>query len=324
MIPPKHAIDAARTLEVMPSIDQADFQFDATAGWLAAVMVGFLVFSVALDLRWADLARVVRAPRAPLVGLASQLVVLPAVAFVLGVALTDTPSVALGLLLVASCPGGALSNYLTGLAKGDVATSVTMTAISTATSVVATPLLFALWASMSPPTRALLREVEVDPARILVALAIMLALPVTLGMLVRARLHERAERVRRVVRRIAIAVFAVVVIAILGGNARVLVAHGAEALPAVGLAFTLAVALGWIAARAAGLSQGERRAVALEVGLQNVALAIGMALAFFPQHAGVAITAATWGAVHVIGGLLLATSWARLVPLRARDPALSS
>jgi len=74
------------------------------------------------------------------------------------------------------------------------------------------------------------------------------------------------------------------------------------------------VALGWLLGRAVLLSSRERRAVALEVGLQNVALAIGLAMAFFPDHAGVAITAATWGALHVVAGFGLAALWSR-VPL---------
>ena len=113
----------------MEAIDQAAFAFDPRVGVIVAVMVGFLVFAVALDLTWAGLQRVLRAPKAPVVGLVAQFGILPAVAFGVGLYLTDVPSVALGLLLVACCPGGALSNYLTGVARGDVGVSVEFHAV---------------------------------------------------------------------------------------------------------------------------------------------------------------------------------------------------
>lgn len=294
----------------MPAIDQAQFQFNETAGLLGAIMVGFLVFAVALDLRWDQLARVIKVPKAPLVGLAAQFGVLPAIAFAVAALLADTPSIAVGLLLVACCPAGALSNYLTGVAKGDVATSVTMTATSTAASMVMTPLLFALWASFSPQTHGLLRSIDVDPKRVAFAFLVMVALPVTLGMVTLARFPAAAIRMRIWTRRMAMLVFAAVVIGVLGTNLNVLAEHGRHALLPVALTFGAAVALGWTLARVVSLSSAERRAVTLEVGMQNVALAIGMAMAFFPRHAGVAITAATWGAFHLVGGFALATHWA--------------
>src|SRR5690554_1815420 len=114
----------------MQKIDQALFNFSPTAGLAVAVMVGFLVFAVSLDLTWDQFARVLKKPKAPGIGLLAQYLVLPAAAFGVGLFMASTPSIALGLLLVACCPAGALSNYLTGVARGSVATSVSMTAVS--------------------------------------------------------------------------------------------------------------------------------------------------------------------------------------------------
>ena len=125
----------------MEAIDQAQFNFSPTIGLAVSVMVGFLVFAVALDLTWEQFHRVLRRPKAPLIGLVAQYVILPGVAFGVALMTVDTPSIALGLLLVACCPAGALSNYLTGVARGSVATSVSMTAISTLFSIAAIPLL---------------------------------------------------------------------------------------------------------------------------------------------------------------------------------------
>ncbi len=296
----------------MEAIDQAHFDFSPVIGLAVAVMVGFLVFSVALDLTWDQFRRVLRNPRAPGIGLIAQFFVLPGVAFGIGRAMAATPSVALGLLLVACCPAGALSNYLTGVARGNVATSVSMTAISTLLSVLATPLLFAFWASMNPETHTALARIEIDPKRVVMVLLIMLIVPVAAGMSIRAKAPATATRIRKRVRRVAGAVFAVVVGIVLLGNVRVLGSFATTALLPVLVTFAIAVILGWGLARVAGLKAADRRAVTLEVAFQNVALAIGLAVAFFPAAAGVAITAILWGVVHLTAGFGIAAMWMRI------------
>jgi BASS family bile acid:Na+ symporter len=296
----------------MEAIDQAQFNFSPMVGLVVGVMVGFLVFAVALDLTGDQFRRVFGSPKAPLIGLVAQFLVLPGVAFGVALMTVDTPSIALGLLLVTCCPAGALSNYLTGVARGSVATSVSMTAISTLFSVALTPLLFAFWAAMNPDTRAVLQEIDIDPKQVIVMLLIMLVVPVTAGMLIRAKRPETADEIRPWSRRIAGAVFAVVVAILLLGNAKVLGTFAETALPPVLLTFAIAVALGWGLARASGLGAADRRAVTLEVAFQNVALAIGMAVVFFPALAGVAITSILWGVVHLTLGFAIAAIWMRV------------
>ena len=298
----------------MEAIDRVPFNFDPRIGLIVGVMVGFLVFAVALDLTWGQLRRVLESPRAPAIGLIAQFGILPAVAFAAGLFLTDVPSVALGLLLVTCCPGGALSNYLTGVARGDVATSVSMTTVSTLFSLVLTPLLFASWASMNPSTQAVLHDIQMDPKRVVMTLLIMLIVPVTAGMLLRARRPDTADRIRPWMRRIAGIVFAVVVAMIIGGNVQSLALFARVALLPVLLTFVIAVVLGWGLSRLTGLVAAERRAVAIEVAFQNVALAIGLGIAFFPSLAGVAAVALLWGVVHLALGFGLAITWNRLAP----------
>jgi len=298
----------------MDPIDQAAFAFDPRVGVVVAFMVGFLVFAVALDLTWERLRGVLRQPKAPAIGLVAQFGILPAVAFGAGLYLTDIPSVALGLLLVTCCPGGALSNYLTGVARGDVATSVSMTTISTLFSLALTPLLFGLWASMNPSTRSVLQEIRLDPLRVVVTLLIMLAIPVAAGMLLRARRPDAADRIRTRTRRAAGIVFAIVVAMLIGSNITSLVVFATAALVPVLITFAIAVVLGWGLARLAGLVAADRRAVAIEVAFQNVALAIGIAVAFFPSLTGVAAVALLWGVVHLVLGSGLALAWNRIEP----------
>jgi BASS family bile acid:Na+ symporter len=293
----------------MDEINQIPFNFDPRIGMIVGIMVGFLVFAVSLDLTWEKLLKVFKRPKAPTVGLVAQFAILPAVAFFTGLYLTDSPSIALGLLLVTCCPGGALSNYLTGVAKGDVATSIGMTTISTLFSIVLTPLLFAFWASMNPSTHEVLQKISMDPQRVIMTLLIMLVIPVIAGMLLRAKRPVTADRIRSTVRKIAVIVFAVIVAMIIGSNFKSLALLAQTALFPVLFTFVIAVALGWVIGWLAGLMAAERRAVAIEVAFQNVALAIGLGITFFPSLGGIVAVAILWGIVHLTLGFGLAMTW---------------
>jgi BASS family bile acid:Na+ symporter len=296
----------------MDEINQIPFNFDPRIGMIVGVMVGFLVFAVSLDLTREKLLRVLKRPKAPTIGLVAQFGILPAIAFLAGLYLTDEPSIALGLLLVTCCPGGALSNYLTGVAKGDVATSISMTTISTLFSIVLTPVLFAFWASMNPSTLAVLQNVRMDPQQVIMTLLIMLVIPVTAGMLLRAKRPNTANRIRNPVRLIAGIVFAVIVAMIIGSNFKSLALLAQAALFPVLFTFVIAVGLGWGIGWLAGLMAAERRAVAIEVAFQNVALAIGLGITFFPSLGGIAAVSILWGIVHLTLGFGLAIVWNRM------------
>ena len=296
----------------MDDINQIPFNFDPRIGMVVGVMVGFLVFAVSLDLTWEKLLRVIKRPKAPTIGLVAQFGILPAIAFLAGLYLTDAPSIALGLLLVTCCPGGALSNYLTGVAKGDVATSISMTTVSTLFSIVLTPVLFAFWASMNPSTLAVLQNIRMDPQRVIMTLLIMLVIPVTAGMLLRAKRPNTANRIRGVMRRIAGIVFAVIVAMIIGSNFKSLALLAQVAILPVLITFVTAVGLGWGLGLLGGLVAADRRAVAIEVAFQNVALAIGLGITFFPSLGSIAAVSILWGIVHLTLGFGLAITWNRI------------
>ena len=296
----------------MNDINQIPFNFDPRIGLIVGIMVGFLVFAVSLDLTWEKLLKVLKRPKSPTIGLVAQFGVLPAIAFLTGLYLTNAPSIALGLLLVTCCPGGALSNYLTGIAKGDVATSISMTTISTLFSIILTPVLFAFWASMNPSTYVVLQNISMDPLRVMMTLLIMLVIPVTAGMLLRARRLNTANRIRGAVRLIAGIVFAVIVAMIIGSNFKSLALLAQAALFPVLFTFVIAVGLGWVIGWLTGLMATERRAVAIEVAFQNVALAIGLGITFFPSLGGIAAVSILWGIVHLILGSGLAIAWNRI------------
>ncbi|HEU5057626.1 MAG TPA: bile acid:sodium symporter [Kofleriaceae bacterium] len=298
----------------MQPIDRATVEFDPRLGLIIGVLAAVMVFAVALDLRWEHFRRLARNPRPPIVGLVAQLVILPAIAYLVARALVDTPSVALGLFLVASCPGGSVSNYMTSLARGDLATSVTITAVITATCLVTTPAVFGLLASLDPATRALLREVGVDAGQVAAMFLVTIALPILAGMVLATRWPGLASKIRVWARRLALLLFAFVVVAGTAVNLRPMLDYAREAALPVTVTCAAALLVGWGLSRLAGLRAADRRAVTIEAGGQQAGLAIGMAVAFFPSLAGVAVTAVIWGGVQVLLIVPTVIAWSRMPP----------
>jgi len=126
-------------------VDQVRLNFNPQGLLVINIAIGLMMFGVALELKLEDFKRIILSPKAPVIGLVAQFMFLPALTFLLTLILRPQPSIALGMILVAACPGGNLSNIITYLAKGNCAVSISMTAVSTAAAVVMTPLNLALW-----------------------------------------------------------------------------------------------------------------------------------------------------------------------------------
>jgi BASS family bile acid:Na+ symporter len=301
----------------MTEIDAIRLNFSPESLVALNFILAFVMFGVALDMKPADFKGITAAPRAVLIGMAAQFLLLPATAWALTMVLRPQPSIALGLILVACCPGGNISNFLTHFARGNTALSVTMTAFSTVGALFFTPFNTALWGSLNPATAAILREIAIDPVEMFVAVAILLVVPAMLGMGVAHRYPGFAARARRPFRILSLGVFALFVLLALGANWDYFLKYTSRVVLAVFLLNALGLALGYAAAGAARLSQADRRAVSIEVGIQNSGLGLILIFNFFGGLGGMAITAAWWGIWHILAGLSLASWWRRRPPAPA-------
>ncbi|MBW6496291.1 MAG: bile acid:sodium symporter family protein [Burkholderiaceae bacterium] len=302
----------------MGEIDLVRLNFNPQSLIALNVILGFVMFGVALDLRIADFKAVMGSRRPVLIGLIGQFVLLPAFTFLLVLAIRPAPSIALGMMLVAACPGGNISNFLTHYARGNTALSISMTAVSTIVAIVMTPLNLSFWASLHPETSAILRAVALDPVQLLFTVLVLLGGPMVVGMLSAHHLPGFAERLRRPIRIFSLAVFVVFVVGALAANWRYFLAYVGFVVVAVFLHNALALATGYTAARVAGLPERDRRAVSIEVGIQNSALGLILVFNFFDGLGGMAIVTAWWGVWHLISGLSIATWWSRIEPQPAR------
>lgn len=292
-------------------IDTVELAFDPASLSVLNVILGLVMFGVALDLRLDDFVRIAKKPRAPLVGLVAQFVVLPAATFGLTLLLDVPASIALGMILVASCPGGNLSNFITHFGRGDTATSVSMTAVSTTASVALLPLNFELWGGLHPTGSALLKSIDLSPLDMLQAVFVLLGVPLVIGMLVAHHLPRVADKLRRPLRFLSLAFFAVFVIVAFANNRHVFFEVIGHVLAPVFVMNAAALSLGYGLARLAGLALAERRAVSIEVGIQNSGLALVLIFGFFDGLGGMAAVAAWWGIWHILAGFAVATWWRR-------------
>lgn len=301
-------------------MEPVQLQFDPSSLMLINLIVALMMFGVSLDLRAEDFRRVVREPKAPVIGLIAQFILLPATTCLATWVLAIKPELALGMLLVAACPGGSFSNIMTWMARGNVAVSVSMTAVSSLAASVLTPLNFSLYAWLNPHTRPLLNEIALDPLNLLLMVLLVLGVPLLLGMFVGRRFPQLTLKVEKPLRVLAMGVLLAFVGLAFGRNWQqflqyfhlffwLVVAHNA-----------LALACGYLSARLANLPAADRRAVTLEVGIQNSALGLVIIFTFFPQASGMLLIAAFWGCWHLVSGLSLALLWSRRIPVATASP----
>jgi BASS family bile acid:Na+ symporter len=301
----------------MTELDLVRLNFNPQSLWALNAVIGLVMFGVALDLKISDFRAVLTSPKPVLIGMIGQFVLLPAFTFLLVLAIKPAPSIALGMMLVAACPGGNISNFLTHYAKGNTALSITMTAISTAVAVVMTPLNLSLWGGLHPEASKILTVVALDPLEMLLAVFLLLGLPMAAGMWTGHRFPHAAARAHKPVQALSLVVFGLFVIGALAANWRYFLNYVGFVVIAVFLHNALALATGYYVARLAGLPERDRRAVSIEVGIQNSALGLALIFNFFGGLGGMAIVTAWWGIWHIISGLTIATLWSRRPPVQA-------
>ncbi len=295
-------------------IDQVQLDFDPSSLFLLNVVLGLVMFGIALDLTVDDFKRVIAEPRAVIVGLVGQLLLLPAMTFLLIVALEPHPSIALGMILVAACPGGNMSNFFTHLSQGNSGLSISMTSVVTLGAVFTTPFNVAFWGSLRPETAAILTEVHVDAVEMVTIIAMLLGGPIVLGMSVRAKWPEAAARWAKRFKIFSLVAFAAFVVIALGKNFGPFLEHIDKVFFLVLLHNGVALALGYTLANIMGLEDRDRRAITIEVGIQNSGLGLVLIFNFFAGLGGMAVIAAWWGVWHLVAGLTLGAYWARTSP----------
>ena len=288
------------------AIDQVRLNFNPTGIAILNAAIGLMMLGVALELKIEDFKRIIASPKAPLIGLAAQFVLLPALTFVLILIIKPYPSIALGMMLVAACPGGNFSNIMTYLAKGNCALSISMTAVSTLAAIIMTPLNISFWGRLNPATADILKQVSLNPWDVFVTVFLILGIPLMVGMTIGHYFPGLAQKAKKPFKIFSLVFFIIILCGAVAANWQYFLKYVGIVMLAVFIHNALALNLGYWSAKLAKLDEKDCRAVSIEVGIQNSALGLVLVFGFFDGLGGMAILVAWWGTWHIIAGLVTA------------------
>ncbi len=302
--------------ESLSVLDSVRLNFSSGGLLFMNIAIGFIMFGVALDIKWKNMKDTFTRPKEVIIGLVAQFVLLPLITFIAVWLLGSfiTPGVAFGAILVASCPGGNVSNFITKLARGNTALAVGLTAIGTILAVVMTPLNFELYGKLYMSTSPFNVPIEIELIDVARTVFILLGIPIVLGIFISYKFPHFIEKVKRPINIISMAIFALFVIMAFRNNYAYFVKYISLIFFIVLIHNALAMFSAYWFAKGFRLTQNNCRTITIETGIQNSGLALALIFnpKIFPpdlQIGGMAFIAAWWAIWHIIAGSALAGFW---------------
>ena len=266
------------------------------------ILLGIVMFGMGMTLKLADFKVVFTKPKAVIVGILSQFVIMPVLAFLLTAVFQLPAELAVGVILVGSCPGGTSSNVMTYLAKGDVALSVGMTACTTIMAPVVTPLLVLLFAGQT---------VDVDVLEMFLSIVQVVLVPIAAGFLINYFFEKVAAACASVLPLVSVVGISLIIMAVVAANQAKLLTVGPLIILVVMLHNVLGYALGYLVGRVLRLTKEQMRTLSIEVGMQNSGLASSLATVHFASMPLAAVPGAVFSVWHNISGAVYANILAR-------------
>jgi BASS family bile acid:Na+ symporter len=296
---------------MLDKIDNIKINFSEDSLFLLNVCLAIIMFGIALEIKLVDFNNLIKNPKGAIVGLSAQFIALPLVTFLLILLFKPTASIALGMILVAACPGGNISNFMSHLSGSNAALSVSLTSVATFLALIFTPLNFEFYGHLYGPTSQLLQNIELDPWEVVKTILLIILIPLIAGVLVQKQLPKLAAKVAPSFRTMSILIFLGFVAVAFANNFDLFLEHvGAVAL-LVFIHNALALSTGYGLARVSGLDQRDSRTLAIETGIQNSGLGLVLIFTFFDGLGGMALVTAWWGIWHILSGLSIAFFWSR-------------
>ena len=292
-------------------IDSIKINFNTEGLWLLNIAIAIIMFGVALGITIDDFKRLLKKPKIVVVGVFSQFILLPAATFLAIILIQPHSSFALGMMMIAACPGGNVSNFFSKMAGGNAALSVSLTAFATLICIVMTPLNLHFWGSLYEPTNLILKTVELNPFELFKLVSLILGIPLILGMFIKNYHSEMAEKIEKVLKPLSMTVFIILIVIAFSQNLNIFLNYIHLVLFLVVFHNILAYILGFFTAKIFGLNKSDSKTIAIETGIQNGGLGLLLIFGFFEGLGGMALLAAFWGIWDVFSGMILATYWGR-------------
>jgi BASS family bile acid:Na+ symporter len=309
--------------EALLQLDPIRINFAAAGMHTINIVLGFIMFGVALNLKLKDFTVLIKNPKSTIVGLFSQVIALPLMTFLLVLILSNfiTPTVAMGMILVAACPGGNISNFMTSYAKGNTELSIGLTASTTLLATISTPFNFAFWGGLymkfiSNRAGQYLQPLEIDNSQMFETVFILLGIPLILGILFAKYFPQITEKLKKPIQYLSIVFFIVMIVLAFANNLELFLKYIYYVFFIVLIHNFLAFMTGYLLGFLFKVPKRDRRTITIETGIQNSGL--GLVLLFntkiFPQDmalGGMLFITAWWGIWHIVSGLSLSTYWSK-------------
>lgn len=293
------------------NIDDIKINFDSSGLWVLNIAIAIIMFGVALGITLDDFKRLLKNPKIVFVGVLSQFFLLPALTFLAILLIKPHPSFALGMMLIAACPGGNVSNFFSKMAGGNAALSVSLTAFSTLICIVMTPFNLQFWGSLYEPTHEILKTVELNWVDLLKLVSLILGIPLFFGMLIKHYHSEMAEKIEKLLKPLSMLVFIALIFIAFSQNLDVFINHIHHVIYLVIFHNIFAFVIGFYTAKTFGLNAQDTKTISIETGIQNGGLGLLLIFGFFDGLGGMALLAAFWGIWDVFSGMALAAFWGR-------------
>jgi len=301
------------SLEVL---DKIHLNFSQGGLLFMNITLAFIMFGVALEIDFKSFKKIIKKPKSLITGVISQFFLLPFITFIFILIIEPTPAVALGMILVSSCPGGNISNFISSMAKANIALSVSMTAIATLGAIFMTPANFAFWGGLYAKSHPLLRPIEIDPFQMFQTVFIILGIPIIIGVLFARKFPDLTQKIKKPIKILSLLIFAGYVVAALSNNFNYFIRYIHLIALIVFIHNALALLTGFTFSTLLKIPRKDRRSISIETGIQNSGL--GLVLIFNPKLfppeldlGGMAFIAAWWGIWHIVAGIGIATLWSR-------------
>ena len=302
--------------EQLESLNSVTINFGEGGITIVNIILAFVMFGVALGIKPRTLKDIVKKPKSIIVGVMLQWFALPAVTFAVALALNPviTPMVALGMILVASCPGGNISNFLSSLSKGNIVLSVSLTAITTSMAPIMTPLNFFFWGSMYSRFISVKSDIPmlvIPFFPMLEQILLLLGFPIVLGLLFAHYFPSATKKIIKPSQILSVLLFVGMVVVSFAQNFQIFIDNIFYVFFIVMLHNMVALATGYFGGRLAGLPLNDTQALTIETGIQNSGLGLILLFntAIFPpevwhgNYGGMLFITAWWGIWHIISGL---------------------
>ena len=292
-------------------IDSIKINFDTEGLWILNIALAIIMFGVALSIKIDDFKLLIKKPKILFVGVFSQFFLLPALTFVAILIIKPHPSFALGMMMIAACPGGNISNFFSKMANGNAALSVSLTAFSTLICIVMTPFNLQFYGGLYEPTNTILKTVELDPFSLFKLVLLILGVPLILGMLTNIYFEETAKKIEKKLKPFSMIIFLALIVIAVYDNLDIFLNYinlvaGLVIFHNIGAYF-----IGFYTAKIFGLEKRDRKTISMETGIQNGGLGLLLIFQFFDGLGGMALLAAFWSIWDIFSGLVLATFWTK-------------